>query len=61
MSNSVRGFCVVAAAALASACGSSSMTSAVATSTARGTLAVNPALRIASLDAPTFAAEVGAA
>ena len=61
MSNSVRGLCAGLAAVLVSACGSSTMTSAVATSTARGTLAVNPPLRIASLDAPTFAAQLAAA
>jgi hypothetical protein len=51
----------VAASALLAACGgSSSTTSAVATSTARGTLADKPPFRIASLDAPTFTAKLGA-
>jgi acetyl esterase/lipase len=49
------------AAVLASACGSSSPTSTVSTSTARGTLAIDPPLRIASLDALTFAAQLAAA
>jgi hypothetical protein len=47
-------------AALLCACGSSSQTSAVAPSTAHGTLAVNPPFRIASLNAATFQAELGA-
>src|ERR1700680_1583294 len=45
-------------AALLCACGSSSQTSMVATSTAHGTLAENPPFRIASLDAATFKAEL---
>jgi hypothetical protein len=40
-------------------CGSSSPTSAVATSTSRGTLIYDPAVRLASLDAPTLAEELG--
>jgi acetyl esterase/lipase len=47
-------------AALLCGCGSSTQTSAVATSTAHGTLAENPPFRIASLDAATFKAELGA-
>src|ERR1700731_4319056 len=47
-------------AALLCACGSSSQTSAVAPSTAHGTLAVNPPFRIASLNAATFEAELAA-
>ena len=47
-------------AALLCACGSSSQTSAVSPSTAHGTLAVNPPFRIASLNAATFQAELGA-
>ena len=48
------------AAVLLTACGSNSTTSDVATSTARGTLIENPPLRIASLDAATFTAELNA-
>src|SRR5271170_5991461 len=46
--------------ALLCACGSSSQTSAVATSTARGTLAVDPPFRIASLTATALQAELAA-
>jgi len=45
-------------AALLCACGSSSQTSMVATSTAHGTLAENPPFRIASLNAATFQADL---
>jgi pimeloyl-ACP methyl ester carboxylesterase len=46
-------------AALLCACGgSSSQTAAIATSTAHGTLAINPPFRIASLTAATFQAEL---
>src|ERR1700680_3112341 len=45
-------------AALLCACGSSSPTSTVATSTAHGTLAENPPFRIASLNAATFQADL---
>jgi Secretory lipase len=48
------------AAALGSCGGDSSDTSAVATSTAHGTLAVNPPFRIASLDAATLQAQLSA-
>jgi Prolyl oligopeptidase family len=48
------------AAVLLSACGSDSTTSVVATSTSRGTLIENPPLRIASLDAATFTAQLTA-
>jgi Prolyl oligopeptidase family len=48
------------AAVLLSACGSNSTTSVVATSTTRGTLIENPPLRIASLDAATFTAQLNA-
>lgn len=48
------------AAAMLSACGSNSHTAAVATSTAHGTLAVDPPFRIASLDAAAFQAELTA-
>ncbi len=44
--------------AVLAACGSSTQTSAVATSTAHGTLDENPPLRIASLDAAAFAADL---
>lgn len=49
---------VALGAALLCACGSSSQTSAVATSTDHGTLAENPPFRIASLNAATFQAEL---
>jgi len=52
--------CAAVAAAVLAACGSSSTTSTVAASTARGTLVVSPPLRIASLDAPTFQAQLAA-
>jgi len=42
------------------ACGSSTQTSSVASSTARGTLAVDPPFRIASLDAAAFTAQLSA-
>jgi Prolyl oligopeptidase family len=48
------------AAVVLSACGSNSTTSDVATSTTRGTLIENPPLRIASLDAATFTAQLNA-
>jgi hypothetical protein len=48
------------AAAVLTACGSDSTTSASATSTARGTLQTTPPLRIASVDAATFQAQLGA-
>ena len=52
---------VALGAALLCGCGgSSSQTSAVATSTAHGTLSMDPPFRIASLDAATFKAELGA-
>jgi hypothetical protein len=47
-------------AAVLVGCGDSSQTSAVATSTAHGTLAENPPFRIASLDAATLQAQLGA-
>jgi hypothetical protein len=50
--------CLAGCAALIAACGSSTQTSAVASSTARGTLAVNPPFRIASLDAASFTAQL---
>ncbi len=52
---------LILAATLLYACGgSSSQTAMIATSTAHGTLAVNPPFRIASLDAATFQAELAA-
>lgn len=53
---------VMLAAALAGACGSgdSSRTSEISQSTAPGTVAVNPPFRIASLNAATLGAELGA-
>ncbi len=60
MFNFPKGLAAAAAALTLAACGSSTSTSSIATSTARGTLAVDPPLRIASLNAATFAAEVGA-
>jgi hypothetical protein len=50
---------LVAALVLA-ACGSNSQTVAVGSSTAPGSLALDPPFRIASADAATFAAQVGA-
>ena len=53
--------CVAALAALVlAACGSNSPTSTVSASTARGTLAADPPLRIASLSAAAFQAELSA-
>jgi hypothetical protein len=48
------------AAAFLTACGSDSTTATSATSTARGTLQETPPLRIASVDAPTLKAQLGA-
>src|SRR5580698_5776985 len=57
----VTGLSAALAAALLGACGgSSSPTATVATSTAHGTLAVNPPFRIASLNAASFQAELSA-
>ena len=50
----------VMAAALLTAFGSDSTTSMVAASTAHGTLAENPPLRIASLNAASLAAQLSA-
>jgi hypothetical protein len=53
--------CLAGGVALALAgCGSDSMTSAMPTATTRGSLIIDPPLRIASLDAATFGAELGA-
>ena len=51
---------VVAALGLAACGGSNSPTASVATSTARGTLVDNPALRVASLSAAAFTAQLDA-
>jgi hypothetical protein len=51
---------VACAAALLAACGSDSPTAAPAPSTAHGTLAVSPPVRVASVDAATFQAQLGA-
>jgi len=48
----------IAITALVAACGSDSQTSTVPDSTARGTLVENPPLRIASLDAASFQAQL---
>ena len=53
-------FYAAVAVVLLTACGSDSTTSDIATSTARGTLIENPPLRIASLDAATFTAQLNA-
>src|SRR5271156_6824919 len=50
----------MSAALLCSCAGSSSPTATIATSTAHGTLAVDPPFRIASLSAATFQAELAA-
>ena len=50
----------VAALGLAGCGGTNSPTGKVATSNQRGTLIDNPALRIASVNAPTFAAQLNA-
>jgi hypothetical protein len=51
---------LICALAVLSACGNDTPTSAVDNSTARGTLVENPPFRIASVDAATLAAELGA-
>jgi hypothetical protein len=51
---------VACAAALLAACGSDSPTAAPAPSTAHGTLALSPPVRVASVDAATFQAQLGA-
>ena len=48
----------MAAAMLVAACGSDTQTSVVNDSTTHGTLVESPPLRIASLDATAFAAEL---
>ncbi len=52
---------LVSAAALLTGCGSDSMTATPAASTTHGTLAINPPLRIASVDAAAFTAQIEAA
>ncbi len=51
---------LLAAALVVAACGSSTQTAQVGNSTAPGSLALDPPFRIASADAATFAAQVGA-
>ncbi len=51
---------VACAAAMLAACGSDSPTAVPAASTAHGTLAVSPPLRVASADAATFQAQLSA-
>jgi len=58
MFNMCKGLSAGLVVALLAACGSNSGTSAVATSTARGTLDVNPPLRIASFDAAGLQAQL---
>jgi len=60
MMNLFRPMGVLLAAALATACGSSSHTSQTAGSTSPGTLEENPPFRIASLNAASFGAQLGA-
>jgi predicted dienelactone hydrolase len=55
-----RPFGVLVAALWLAACGSSSQTSAISTSTTPGSLILTPPLRIASLDAATFTAQLNA-
>ncbi len=55
----IGGVLCAALAILLAGCGKSSPTSAVATSTARGTLMFNPPVRLASLDAPTLTEDLG--
>ena len=56
-----RALCLASALALGlTACGSDSMTSVMPAGTARGSLIQDPPFRIASLDAATFGAELGA-
>lgn len=52
--------CAALALAVLSGCGSDTQTSAVATSNARGTLIEDPPIRLASADAATLAAQLGA-
>jgi hypothetical protein len=60
MKSILKGLTIGLAVALAACGGSSSQTSQVSNSTSPGTLALDPPLRIASLNAATFAAELGA-
>src|SRR5208283_3361545 len=64
MFNFFRPLAIALAAVLLAACGSSnsqsSQTATISTSTAPGTLAVNPPLRIASLNAATFQSQIAA-
>jgi hypothetical protein len=56
----LRSALIASSAVILTACGSDSTTSTGATSTARGTLQESPPVRIASVDAPTFTAQLGA-
>ena len=56
----LRSALIACSAAILAACGSDSTTGTGATSTARGTLQESPPLRIASVDAPTLKAQLGA-
>jgi hypothetical protein len=56
----LKGLCVASAAIWLAACGSGSPTATTSSSTARGTLSVDPPFRIASLDAGTFTAQLSA-
>ncbi len=56
----LKGLGVASAAIWLAACGSGSPTATTSSSTARGSLSVDPPFRIASLDAATFTAEVSA-
>jgi len=60
MKNYWRVLGAVGAALVLAACGDSSQTAPAGSSTAPGTLAIDPPFRIASLDAATFAAELAA-
>jgi acetyl esterase/lipase len=51
-------FAVASATALLAGCGTDTTTATPATSTAHGTLALDPPLRIASVDAATFTAQI---
>jgi acetyl esterase/lipase len=60
MTKFLRPLGITLAAVLMAACGTSSKTSAVSQSISPGTLALDPPFRIASLNAATFGAELGA-
>ena len=60
MKTSTMRFALAALLVVLAACGSDSSTSAVSTSTARGTLVEDPPFRIASLDAAALGTELAA-